>query len=80
MLLNGTIFASFKRVPIGWVFWVGFFANMQERETVRLLQERLVASELKASEQRNKLQFLQQELKIAHKVGPFSTLLPGVVL
>ncbi|TWW56257.1 hypothetical protein D4764_08G0002440, partial [Takifugu flavidus] len=40
----------------------------QERETVRLLQERLAASELKASEQRNKIQFLQKELKVAHKV------------
>eukprot|EP00066_Takifugu_rubripes_P030573 XP_011619839.1 PREDICTED: coiled-coil domain-containing protein 13-like [Takifugu rubripes] len=40
----------------------------KERETVRLLQERLAASELKASEQRNKIQFLQKELKVAHKV------------
>lgn len=45
-----------------------FFTKIQDKEAIRLLQERLVASEQKASEQRNKVQSLQQELKVAHKV------------
>uniref|UniRef100_H3D006 Coiled-coil domain containing 13 n=1 Tax=Tetraodon nigroviridis TaxID=99883 RepID=H3D006_TETNG len=40
----------------------------KDEETVRLLQEMLAASEQKASEQRNKVQSLRQELKVAHKV------------
>lgn len=44
---------------------------MQEKETVRLLQEMLATSEQKASEQRNRLQSLRQELKFAHKVELF---------
>lgn len=60
-----------------------FRLKIQDRETVRLLQEMLAASEQKASEQRNKVQSLRRELKVAHKVELLhlcSILLPAVGL